>query len=264
MRTKKSPRGAFPRARRRGFRARDATTRRDDARMEREVEDALQRPRGAHARALSACFDHSTAWARALADTSFRDDAGDLSWGAGAPRTGFSSTMRARERSISSGDADGIGLECVAELTPGWGGGEGDAPCTEEEKRERRMQANRLSAAKSRMKKMRRVVELEGLCETKLARVNELTADVAALREQSLELQSRNQHLHALKNTCVIVSKKSIPCSASMEMLESIANVNEPLPELSIDDDDFARQTSLDSVFDSDIFLASPSPKSPT
>lgn len=173
---------------------------------------------------------------------------------------------------MSGGESDGFALECVEETAEFPGGtGEEDAPLTEEEKRERRMQANRLSAAKSRMKKMRRVVELEHLCEMKLARVNELTSIVASARKRRAELQLRNQHLHVLKNTSLLVPKTTIPFSASMELLQSMANVNEPLAEISIEDkdafisdSDFARQTSLDSVFDSDIFLASPSPKSPT
>lgn len=234
--------------------------------------DALTRGRGAHARALSACLDQSSAWARGLAEISRRDEGGDISRGGAPLRTGFSSAMRARERSISGGDSEAFGLECVAEEGCSPRGTEEDAPLplTEEEKRERRMQANRLSAAKSRMKKMRRVVELEDLCETKLARVNELTSVVASLRERLGELQLRNQRLHVLKNTSLCVPKTTIPLSASMEMLQSIVDVNEPPSEMFVDDkdafisdSDFARQTSLDSVFDSDIFLASPSPKSP-
>lgn len=72
-----------------------------------------------------------------------------------------------------------------------------DSEATEEEKRERRAQANRVSAAKSRLKKMQKVTELEKMCEERSIRVMELRGRVEELRMRYAELATRNAELKA-------------------------------------------------------------------
>jgi hypothetical protein len=108
----------------------------------------------------------------------------------------------ARERSYSHCDGDDDGPFTGFEL-PG--------KPAEESKREKRMQANRLSAAKSRMKKMQRVAELERACEAKAASVNALRRSVNELRREYEELRTKNTALKSIVHGDAVVGSDGVP-----------------------------------------------------
>lgn len=245
-------------------------------------------------RALSdACLDQSAAWALgvrrvcdgggegATMETTTRAIARvviDASASrARTSHTGFSTTMRAREKSLSEVDTDGWILNSVEEEPTGseTSGRAEREPSTEEEKRERRMQANRLSAAKSRMKKMRRVVELEHACDIKAANVNALRTAVETLKTQLAELKARNAELRLMDSASSMISEGGgMRSSASMDLLTAISDVPTPSAEMRNDEKDFAevdspmmtsrleRTESIERVFNSEEFFSSPPPKS--
>jgi len=172
-----------------------------------------------------------------------------------------SQAHHARARSYSHADAHEPALRTVLEEPRGANGG----ATTEEEKRERRMQANRLSAAKSRMKKMRRMVELEQTCEETLTRVNALSTEVEAMRAEYEELRARNEELKATIGT----PRGPHLDSASKQFLQSLSGVDGSFTGMTIDAKGFdeeafaetlniARTSSMERLFDSDAFFVSP------
>jgi hypothetical protein len=108
----------------------------------------------------------------------------------------------ARERSYSHCDGDDNGPFTGFEL-PG--------KSAEESKREKRTQANRLSAAKSRMKKMQRVAELERACEAKAASVNALRQSVNELRREYEELRTKNTVLKSIVHGDAVIGSDGVP-----------------------------------------------------
>lgn len=176
-----------------------------------------------------------------------RDGTGEAAvttWTARAP-------AGARERSYSHCDGDDDGPFTGFEL-PG--------KPAEESKREKRMQANRLSAAKSRMKKMQRVAELERACEAKAASVNALRRSVNELRREYEELRTKNTALKSIVHGDAVVGSDGVP---PMFVDAAARGVDEDAAlafrEFGVIDDSMADLFIGDSSqFDGTAFFASP------
>ena len=217
---------------------------------------AARRGRRAHERSASDTFEflQSSAWASASGTSGTSGSRGGLP------------PVHARSRSFAdapslgvvpehargvSGDAEYEG-EDEGEETRRGGKARDDEELTEEEKRIRRAQANRLSAAKSRMKKLRKAVEQEREVDEKTARVAALRAEVEALRVKHAELTARNMELQALRQasagmtSSVIEPVVDIDIDASMELINSLGYVDDTFQDMSIDGGSMLRSSSVD------------------
>ena len=230
--------------------------------------------RRAHERSASDIFEfvQSSAWASgATASASLSAARG------GRP------PVHARSRSFAEPPSLGVVLENEpgivgeteyegedeGEETKKGGKARDDDELTEEEKRLRRAQANRLSAAKSRMKKLRRLVEQEREVDEKTARVTALRAAVEELRVKHAELTARNVELQAMRQasagimSSVVEPVVDIDIDASIELIHSLGYVDDTFQDMSIDGDALLRSSSVERALyeTTDSFFAATPPR---
>jgi len=227
--------------------------------------------RRAHERSASDTFEfvQSSAWA-----------SGVTASGSSSATRGGRPPVHARSRSFAEPPSLGVVLENepgIAGETEYEGEDEGeetkkardDDELTEEEKRLRRAQANRLSAAKSRMKKLRRLVEQEREVDEKTARVTALRAAVEELRVKHAELAARNMELQAMHQasagimSSVVEPVVDIDIDASIELIHSLGYVDDTFQDMSIDSGALLRSSSVErALYEStDSFFAATPPR---
>lgn len=229
--------------------------------------------RRAHERSASDTFEfvQSSAWASGAAS------------GSSSATRGGRPPVHARSRSFAEPPSLGVVLENepgIAGETEYEGEDEGeetkkggkardDDELIEEEKRLRRAQANRLSAAKSRMKKLRRLVEQEREVDEKTARVTALRAAVEELRVKHAELAARNMELQAMHQasagimSSVVEPVVDIDIDASIELIHSLGYVDDTFQDMSIDSGALLRSSSVErALYEStDSFFAATPPR---